>query len=389
MQIAELTAFHIRIPLRKPIRHASHMREYSDNIVVRCVLTDGTTGYGEGVPREYVNGDTIDLALSLLRRAHVLHHWQACASLEQVVEQVERLALPPITEDDRQRQENPARCALEMAVLDAYCRSYGQSLAAVIPLVAPELYAPRQGVRYSGAITSANGFKLRLAAWKLRVYRFRQVKLKVGIPGYDDAQRLRHLRRILGSSVELRVDANEAWSPEQAADQIRALEPYGITSVEQPLAQEANPGLVGLRQAVRTPILLDESLCSMVDAEQAVSQGWCDHFNLRLSKCGGLVRTLRLAQFASRQGIGYQLGCMVGESAILSAAGRQLASQVRGWLALEGSYDRHLLRANLAKEDITFTWGGKAPALTGPGLGINIDPLALEGLSLRKEVLDG
>src|SRR6202030_2216521 len=98
----------------------------------------------------------------------------------------------------------------------------------------------------------------------------------------------------------LRIDANEAWTPEEAADRIRQLEPYGITSVEQPLAHSAADSLRELRSRVKTPIMLDESLCSMVDAERAVAGGLCDLFNLRLSKCGGFIATLRLAQFAAR-----------------------------------------------------------------------------------------
>ena len=57
MRVVELSAHHVRIPLRKPIKHASHSRTETDNLVVRCVLGDGTIGYGEGVPRDYVTGE--------------------------------------------------------------------------------------------------------------------------------------------------------------------------------------------------------------------------------------------------------------------------------------------------------------------------------------------
>ena len=69
MQVAELTAYHVRIPFRRAIRHASHSRSDTDNVLVRCVLDDHTEGFGEGVPREYVTGESIDFALDLLRRS--------------------------------------------------------------------------------------------------------------------------------------------------------------------------------------------------------------------------------------------------------------------------------------------------------------------------------
>ena len=68
MKIKELIASHIRIPLRKPIKHASHSRTETDNVLVRCVLDDGSVGHGEGVPREYVTGESIDSALAVRPR---------------------------------------------------------------------------------------------------------------------------------------------------------------------------------------------------------------------------------------------------------------------------------------------------------------------------------
>jgi muconate cycloisomerase len=133
--------------------------------------------------------------------------------------------------------------------------------------------------------------------------------------------------------------------------------------------------------------MLDESLCSRIDAERAMAAGACDLFNLRISKCGGFIATLRLAQFAHDQGIGCQLGCQVGETAILSAAGRHFAASVAELRYLEGSYDRHLVRESLGKIDLTFGRGGRAPALTGSGLGVAIDQDALARVTVHKEVL--
>lgn len=390
MRVAELTAFHIHIQLRKPVRHASFTRSATDNLVVRCVLEDGTEGFGEGVPREYVTGETIESVFALLRRSQLAAQLsEPCADLARAVAMLERFWPAPVIGDDRQCQGNAARCAVELAVLDAFCQHFGVSLSAITPLVAPGLYEPRTRVQYSGAITSARGWKTHLAAWRVRVFRFSQVKVKVGMADYDDAKRLRTVRRTVFSPVDLRVDANEAWSPAEAVERIRALEPYRISSVEQPVSHAVVGCLAEVRRQVRTPIMLDESLCSRLDAERAAEAGTCDLFNLRLSKCGGFIPSLRLAEFAREAGLGYQLGCQIGESALLSAAGRHFASSVAGIRYLEGSYDRHLLRENLGTEDITFRWGGWAPSLTGPGLGITIDAESLNRITVRKEPLLG
>src|SRR5262245_1700075 len=389
MRVVELTAYHVRIPLRRPIRHASHARTETDNVLVRCVLADGTEGFGEGVPRDYVTGETIDTSLDLLKATDFAAQFEPCRDFARAAAMAERLRLAPFPGDERHCVGNAARCAAELAVLDAYGHYYGEPLSVVTRLVAPELYRPREWVRYSGAITSAKGVKLRLAALAMRLYGFRQLKLKVGIPGSDDVRRLRALRRCAGRGMDLRVDANEPWPLAEAADRIRALERYGITAVEQPVAHADADRLAEVRRQVSTPVMLDESLCSMTDAEKVVANESCDLFNLRLSKCGGFIPSLRLALFARRHNLGCQLGCQVGESALLSAAGRHFAGSVADLRYVEGSYDRHLVREPLGEDDLTFGRGGWAPLLVGSGLGVRPDEAALVRVAVRKEQLLG
>ena len=390
MRVVELTAYHVRIPLVRPVRHASHSRTSTDNVIVRCVLDDHTEGFGEGVPREYVTGETIDSALDLLRQSDLAAQLEPCPDFPAAVGLAERLRLAPIPGDDRECRGNAARCAVELALLDAFGRRFGEPLSRVTRLLAPDVYEPKDAVYYSGAILSAHaGFKLLLACLRVGVYRFRQVKVKVGIAGHNDVYRLRAIRRRLPRGVDLRVDANEAWAPSEAVARIRELEPFGITSVEQPVAHADVAALADVRAQVRTPIMLDESLCSLVDARRAREDETCDLFNLRLSKCGGFIPSLRLAQLARRHGLGYQLGCQVGETALLSAAGRHFACSVAGLRYLEGSYDRHLVREALGTSDITFGWRGRAPALSGPGLGVGFDPAAMDRVTVRKEAVLG
>jgi muconate cycloisomerase len=389
MRVVELAAIHVRIPLKKAIKHASHSRTSTDNVVVKCVLADGTTGYGEGVPRDYVTGETVDSALDLLAASDVPRQIEVCRDFGQAVTNVERLKLNPIPGDDRGIQGNAARCAVELAVLDAYGRAYGEPFMHVTRHLEPDLYQPKESVQYSGIVTSARGLKLRAVALSYRLFGFKQVKVKVGIPGHDDAARLKAARGMLGGTVDLRVDANEAWTEQEAADRIEKLEPFGISSVEQPVPHESFAALPTLQKRVKTPIMLDESLCGEVDAERAVRTGACRLFNLRLSKCGGFIPTLKLAAFAKRHGLGYQLGCQVGETAILSAAGRQFATSVKDILYLEGSYDRHLVHEALGDEDVTFKRGGRAPMLVGSGTGVKVDPARLAPVTVRTVSLVG
>jgi muconate cycloisomerase len=390
-RVVELRAYHVRIPLRKTITHASHSRNASENLVVACLLDDGTMGFGEGVPRDYVTGETIATGLGLLRQTDWHGQLSVPRTLRQAVTMVRQFELAAAPADERRCVGNAARCAAELALLDAFGRHFGVPLARMTAELADwaEIHETQPFCRYSAALTSKASWREALSACKLRPYGFRHCKIKVGTAGQDDVRRLRRFRRILGRRMDLRVDANEAWTPTDVVARIAELEPFGISAVEQPLPHQHVASLAEVRRHIKTPIIHDESLCSMIDAERAVAEQTCDMFNIRLSKCGGFLRSLDLAAFAHRCGLGYQLGCQVGESGILSAAGRHFACSVKNLRYVEGSYDKFLVRERLTVENLTFGWFGKAPALVGPGLGITVNPRGLAGVTVAEEQVFG
>ncbi|MEX0717294.1 MAG: dipeptide epimerase [Planctomycetaceae bacterium] len=388
MRIAEIVAHHARIPLRKTIRHASHTRDANDTLIVRCRLDDGAEGFGESLPRTYVTGETIDSAFESLRRID----WKESlggdvSDLAAAIALLDEFRVPVPGDGVRDCFGNAVRCAVELAVLDAVARVEGVPLSHVTSLI-PETEPIRtrpELVYYSGIVTTMSAFREYVTAWKLRGMGFRQVKVKVGVDGCDDVACLRRVRRVLKASVDLRIDANEAWNPDEVEAKVMPLVPFGITSVEQPVPHEQVDRLADVRTKLGVPIMLDESLCSRGDAQRAIERGTCDLFNIRLSKCGGFVPSLRLAALAHRAGLGFQLGCQVGETGILSAAGRHFACSVGGIRYLEGCYDRYLVKERLTVEDCTFGWHGRARPLTKPGLGVEVDRTALARVTRREE----
>jgi len=382
------TLWHVRIPLKRKVKHASHERTFTDSLVARCVLSTGETGWGEGLPRDYVTGETVNGALALAGASPFATNLNA-GTWESAVRSAEGMALNPVEGDGREIGGNAVRCALELAWLDACGRKFGKPLAGIVAMLEPLLAKPFEAVRYSGVITSSKGWKLALLARLYRYTGFRHVKIKVGISGQDDPGRLKTLRNIMGPNRQIRVDANEAWNLTEAVGRLEALKPLGIAWVEQPLPVESDHDLRALREAIGVRVMLDESLCGMNDARARVAGGEVDLFNLRLSKCGGFIPSLRLMAFARASGLGCQLGCQVGETGILSAGGRHFAQAVAGLEAVEGSFDRFLVRERLTVEDLTFGLGGKAQPIVKAGLGVTVDPAAVERVAVREVALDG
>jgi len=126
------------------------------------------------------------------------------------------------------------------------------------------------------------------------------------------------------------------------------------------------------------PVIADESLVSAEDAQRLAAQRGCHLFNIRISKCGGLLNSARIAAIGRAAGIGCMLGAQVGETALLSAAGRQFGTRVPDVRFFEGSYGKLLLTEDIATAEITFGKGGEAPALLGPGLGVDVDQRRLD-----------
>jgi L-alanine-DL-glutamate epimerase-like enolase superfamily enzyme len=218
-----------------------------------------------------------------------------------------------------------------------------------------------------------------------RVFGFKHVKVKVGVTGQDDPARLAHLRRILGDRIDIRLDANEAWPAAVVIERVRPLLAARPSALEQPVPHAEVDALTAIRPRLGVPVMLDESLCGYPDALRAIERQTADLFNVRLSKCGGIGPTLRIVALAQRSGIGLQLGCHPGETGLLSAAGRHVASLVPDLRWVEGSYDKHVLGENLTTRDLFFYPLGFAPPLRGPGLGVGVDSEALQRMTIRHQ----
>ena len=382
---SSLDLYHVDVPLKKPIKHASFERTHSDNLIVRVRLEDGTEGYGEGVPRPYVTGETIASAFASLETLDLGRVFGSPADWPGVVAALERMAFPETLADPRGMAGNAARCALELALLDAYGKRFAISVGDAVRRseAARGLLTIRpRSVRYSGAITADSDRGERISAWKMRIYGFHQVKVKVGVAGQDDAARLARIRRIVGRRTDLRIDANEAWTASGLADQVRPLLASCPTALEQPVSHAEVAALAALRPILGVPVMLDESLCGYPDAVHAVENRTAGLLNVRLSKCGGIMPSLRIMALAARAGLGVQLGCHPGETGLLSAAGRHVAANIAGLRYVEGSYDAHVLQENVIAEDITFGYGGRARPITGPGLGVSVVPEALARMTV-------
>ncbi len=385
--IKSFTLYKLSIELRWRVSHAASQRSSVEPIVVSVELNDGTIGYGETLPRPYVTGESTESVVRAIENVFVprlveMHPERFPIALE---------AAEALPWRDQGGQPCPAaRAAVELAILDAYARCFRRPLSEACGWMNLNSFGPPgsdSSTRNSGVLTSHTPGgtlkQLRLMWW----YGLRDFKLKVG----DDGETERvdvvadYLRKPMSrGAATLRVDANGGWTLDQAISRLSTWRDLGLSVVEQPLQRGAEDDLPELKSCVHPPLMYDESLVTMDDAKRLVEMQVADAFNIRISKCGGLLPSLRLAHYAQRQGVAVQLGCMVGETSILSAAGRRFLEMTPGVRFVEGCFGKLLLREDISHPSLRFGYGGRVGTRPGFGWGINVDAERLTELSTDK-----
>ena len=207
-------------------------------------------------------------------------------------------------------------------------------------------------------------FTIGLAEPEVVVHKVREAAaypiLKVKMGSDDDREVLAAVRDSTRSRI--RVDANEGWTPQGALDRLQWLARLGVELVEQPLPADRIEETRELRRRSPLPFYADESVHRAADIPRLA--GAFDGINIKLCKCGGIRRALRMIHTARSAGLKVMLGCMV-ETSVGIAAAAQLAPMA-DYLDLDG----HLLLADDPFEGI----GGQAGRITlnsRPGLGIS------------------
>lgn len=270
---------------------------------------------------------------------------------------------------------NAAFCAVELALIDWSLRADHSALADYLP-------PSRLEVVYSGVISADSPKDAAALAKRMARLGINQIKVKVGTD--EDAARLEVVRQAIGDNVELRADANGAWNVTAAIERLKSLERFNLAMIEQPVPAEDIAGMKQVRAQCGIPVMADESLVTLDQARRLIEQSACDLFNIRLSKNAGITGSLAIAKLAREAGIKIQVGAQVGETAILSAAGRALAAHLPELACAEGSFGTWLLTEDIAFENLAFGLGGRAPLLKSRGLSITVKEETLERLTVEK-----
>ena len=263
----------------------------------------------------------------------------------------------------------PALAAVDIALHDIAGKAAGLPVWKLLgaPSASPVLC--------NATLPAANPVELAAAAERWAAEGFRTFKLKMGLA--SDVAQIATVRGVLGPEVRIRIDANGAWTLDQAAERLAAIGEHTVELAEEPVSGLEQ--LAALRRRTSIPLAGDESISSPRDAREAVEADACSLAAVKLAKVGGITAALEVARTMPA----YISSALEGPVGIAAAA--------HAVQALPARPEHDGLAHGLATERLFSETVGAGLASDGdtllvsdvPGLGVSVDTDALEAHRLR------
>ena len=350
----------LSLPFRTPFATAAGVVAARDLLLLRLEDDDGAVGHGEAAPFEPYDGVSIEAVAAALAGEGGADEGGAGEGAAGEGGAGEGRTGEGLACEGAARSLPQARAAEEMARLDLEGRREGR------PVGEPGADA----IAVNRTLPAGPPTEVATRAREGARAGFSCFKLKVGLP--DDVERVAAVRAAIGPWPALRVDANGAWTVDEAIERIAALAAYDLELVEQPCATLAE--LAEVRRAVAVPVAADEPIASPADVETAAAAGACDVVNVKLATSGGFTAARETIRAAAACGLeAFVSSTFDGPWGI--AAGLRLAASERVSLAC-GLATLELFDARVARA-LPAPSAGLMAVPQGPGLGVPLDEDAL------------
>lgn len=304
MRITRIESWIVEMELEEPYAIAYETVERCTNVFVRLHTSGPYAGLGCAAPDEHVTGETVDGTLTAL--GEVAGAALLRADPLRRVRLLHRLREP--------LAGYPSACAaVDMALHDLFGKVANQPLYKI-------LGGFRDRMRTSITIGILPAAETVEQARGYVGQGFRALKIKGGKDAEADIERVLRVRDAVGPKVELRFDANQGYTVEQAVRFVEGTRTAKLELMEQPTPQ-GQPDLLGrVTEQVPIPVMADESLLSLRDAFRIAKRGLADMVNVKLMKVGGIDEALAVNGLARAAGLEVMVGCMDEAALSISAA---------------------------------------------------------------------
>lgn len=353
MKITQLEAWPVSMKLREPYTIAYETIQETTNIFLRIETDKGGVGYGCSAPDLQITKETPESVMQALKE--IVPPLVKGSDALRTSMLLERLA-PAL-------QSRPSTlAAVDMALHDILGKACGLPLWKV-------LGGFRDRIKTSVTIGILPESETVSRARDRVAQGFRCLKIKGGIDIESDIVRILKVREAVGKDVELRFDANQGFTVEQALKFFEGTRKANLELIEQP-TPVGQPDLLGrVTSSVQIPIMADESLMTLRDAFRLARRDLVDMVNVKLMKVGGISVAVQINAVARSAGLEVMVGCM-DEAALSIAAALHfaLARPNVAYADLDGHLD---LIDDPTQGAVTLRSGVLYPTSL-PGLGFDI-----------------
>lgn len=288
-----LDASAFALALREPLPTAAGTIAARRGFLLRVGL-EGLVGLGEATP---LPPWTEDLKACRAALDAAAEHLDGLEDPEEALTDLDAFCKPL-------RAAPAARHGLALALLDLAARRAGLPLAAHLARSRPGREAALPARVPLNALVGALPPAAAAAAAKLAAAEgFRCVKLKLGGAPEEDLARALAVREAVGPDVELRLDANGAWTPDQALARLGALRAARPAYVEQPVPAGDVPALAAVRAAGLVPVAADEAAATLAGARRVLAARAADVVVVKPHALGGPDRALEVLAEAEAAGV--------------------------------------------------------------------------------------
>ena len=212
---------------------------------------------------------------------------------------------------------------------------------------------------------------------------YQRIKIKIK-PG-KDVQLVEAIRARF-PDITLSVDANSAYSLNGDLSLVKQLDQHNLLMIEQPLAPGDLVDHAKLQKEIKTPICLDESICSISDARHADELGSCRIINIKLGRVGGHTQVQLIQAYAIEHGIPVWCGGML-EAGIGRAHNIALSTLPGFTLPGDVSASARYWEQDIIEPAVTVSPQGTIKAPVGHGIGYEVDEARIEALTVRRETV--
>ena len=360
-KITKVDIFYYNLPLFEPFKMAIAEMKEALNVLICLRTNQGIEGWGEASPFPAVTGDTQATCIAAAKDIAALVTGQDALNYVPVMNSIHSF-IP----------HNPSiKAAFDMALFDILGKTSGLPLYKL-------LGGTKNSFETDLTIALHSPEESGIRALDIVKKGFKTIKAKVGVSMESDVARIRAMREAAGPDVNIRIDANQAWSVPEALKNLDRLAEYDIQFVEQPVPAWDLDGLKQVRQGTSIPVMADESLFTPADALKLIKSDACDYLNIKLMKSGGILSGLRIAHLGLAAGLPCMIGCMLESNLSISAGAHLHASQPNIIFAdLDSSF--FFIKANPIIGGITID-KGIITLPEGPGIGAEVDPTWLKKL---------